>query len=195
MKNSLDIRIEKNDIISHRIPDEFHGFTILQLSDLHMDGFVDGGKKLGEIVSTLSYDLCVITGDFRFLTHGGYDRCIYLATQLVHSISCSYGVYAILGNHDFIEIVPGLEVEGITFLMNENKRIERNGRTIVLAGIDDSHMYGTDDLPKALSGVTKEEFVILLAHSPSIYPQASRMKVDCCLSGHSHGGQVCLPAG
>ncbi|MBN1294165.1 MAG: metallophosphoesterase [Candidatus Latescibacteria bacterium] len=195
VKNSLDIRIEKNDILSGRIPQKFHGFTILQLSDIHIDGYVDGGEKLCEIIRRLSYDLCVITGDFRYLTHGDYDRCVLLTKKLVRSISCRHGVVAILGNHDFIEIVPGIESEGVTFLINDNKRISREGQSIVLAGVDDSHMYGTDDLPKALSGISNHEFTILLAHSPSIYRKAASMKVDCCLSGHSHGGQVCLPGG
>ncbi len=62
-------------------------------------------------------------------------------------------------------------------------------------GVDDPHYYETDNLEKAMTGVSDDTFSILLAHSPEITRQAAYAGVDVYLCGHTHGGQICLPGG
>jgi predicted MPP superfamily phosphohydrolase len=102
----------------------------------------------------------------------------------------------ILGNHDFLEIVPTLERLGLRMLLNERVSIVRGSAEIVVAGVDDPHFYGTHDLARALGSVGKDRsFTVLLAHSPEIVADAEKMGVGLYLCGHTHGGQICLPGG
>jgi uncharacterized protein len=102
-------------------------------------------------------------------------------------------IYGVLGNHDTIRMVPGLEDMGIQMLLNENLSIERHNQRIYLAGIDDAHFYRVDNIEKAAIGVPCGDFSILLSHTPEVYQQASYADFNLLLSGHTHGGQICLP--
>jgi len=102
-------------------------------------------------------------------------------------------IYGVLGNHDTIRMVPGLEDMGIQMLLNENHAIERGNQRIYLAGIDDAHFYRVDNIEKAATGILLGNFSILLSHTPEVYQQASYADFSLLLSGHTHGGQICLP--
>jgi hypothetical protein len=102
-------------------------------------------------------------------------------------------VYAVLGNHDTILMVPALEEMGIRILLNECEPISRGADKIYLAGIDDAHYYRVDNIEKAASQIPHSDFSILLSHTPEIYRQAAHAGFDLLLSGHTHGGQICLP--
>ena len=102
-------------------------------------------------------------------------------------------IYGVLGNHDTIRMVPGLEDMGIRMLLNENHAIKRGDQQIYLAGIDDAHFYRVDNIEKAASGIPVGEFSILLSHTPEVYQQASYADFSLLLGGHTHGGQICLP--
>jgi predicted MPP superfamily phosphohydrolase len=101
-------------------------------------------------------------------------------------------IYGVLGNHDTIRMVPGLEDMGIQMLLNENQAIERDNQRIYLAGIDDAHYYRVDNIEKAATGIPFRNFSILLSHTPEVYQQASYADFSLLLSGHTHGGQICL---
>jgi predicted MPP superfamily phosphohydrolase len=92
-------------------------------------------------------------------------------------------------------MAPDLERMGVRILLNEHVEIEREGASIVLAGVDDAHFYRVDNLEKAATGVPEGAFSILLSHTPEIYRQAAHAGFDLMLSGHTHGGQICLPGG
>jgi uncharacterized protein len=190
-KNAENIKIRRHDIRSPQLPDSFDGFTILHLSDLHAD--MNGGamRRLIELLPTVSYDLCVLTGDYRGKTYGPYQGAIDgLARVRAHLRGPVYGV---LGNHDTIRMVPALEEIGMRMLLNESEAIERSGEHIHLVGIDDAHYYRVDNIEKAASSVPAAEFSILLSHTPEIYRQAAHAGFQVLLSGHTHGGQICLP--
>ena len=190
-KNAENIKIRRHDIRSPQLPDSFDGFTILHLSDLHAD--MNGGamRRLIELLPAVSYDLCVLTGDYRGKTYGPYQGAIDgLARVRAHLRGPVYGV---LGNHDTIRMVPALEEIGIRMLLNEAEAIERGGEQIHLVGIDDAHYYRVDNIEKAASSVPAAEFSILLSHTPEIYRQAAHAGFQLLLSGHTHGGQICLP--
>jgi predicted MPP superfamily phosphohydrolase len=194
-RNALDIRVEEQEVTFENLPGSFHGFTILQLSDVHTDGFTDDGESLLKTLNGLKYDLCVMTGDFRFQTYGEHERCVALLRRVVESISCSEGIVGILGNHDFVEMSPFLEAEGLVLLINEAVHIHRDNQSFLLAGTDDPHFYGTNDLERSLKGASHDEFTLLMTHSPELYKEAAKAKVDYYLCGHTHGGQICLPWG
>ncbi|MBI9113066.1 metallophosphoesterase [Maridesulfovibrio ferrireducens] len=192
-RNSLKFRTEKNTIELPELPSSFNGFKILHLSDIHIDGFTDNGAALISLVKSLKYDLCVLTGDYRFLTHNTYEKSSIGMERLIENIHCPQGIYAILGNHDFIEQVPALEKAGAKVLLNEHTLIEKKGEQLFLAGVDDPHFYGSHDLERALQSRHNKTTTILLSHSPELFAEAAQSDVDLYLCGHTHGGQICLP--
>jgi predicted MPP superfamily phosphohydrolase len=150
-------------------------------------------QHLTDIVHTIACDICVLTGDYRGKTFGSFEKCLALMRDLCTRIKLP--LYGILGNHDSIRMTPALEAMGIRMLFNEQEPITRDGATINLAGIDDAHFYRTDDIPKAAAAIPRDAFSILLAHTPESYRAAAAAGFDLMLSGHTHGGQLCLPGG
>jgi predicted MPP superfamily phosphohydrolase len=192
-RNTLAFDVRQIDVPLKRLPGVFDGYRILHLSDLHIDFMHDEGKTLVELLQGLSFDLCVITGDYRFHTSGIYQPVLNGMKQLLPALECKDGIVGILGNHDYLEIVPGLEGMGIRMLLNESLAIERDGERVWIAGVDDPHYYEVHDLNKAMQPIDDDETVVLLAHSPEILKEALQFSADYYLCGHTHGGQVCLP--
>jgi predicted MPP superfamily phosphohydrolase len=190
-RNAEDIKIRRHDFRSPELPGSFDGFTILHLSDLHAD--MNGGamRRLIELLPTVSYDLCVLTGDYRGKTYGPHQAAIEGLARVRANLQGP--VYGVLGNHDTIRMVPALEEIGIRMLLNESEVIGRGEEHIHLVGIDDAHYYRADNIEKAASSVPSGEFSILLSHTPEIYRQAAHAGFQLLLSGHTHGGQICLP--
>jgi predicted MPP superfamily phosphohydrolase len=194
-RNLVDYRYNEVDVSLKGLPKGFDGYRILHLSDLHIEGVGDKGKKLGSIISEIDCDLCVITGDYHFYGFGDYTETLTLMEQLVSSIRSRMGIIGILGNNDFIELIPGLESMGIRLLINEAIPLDMEMGRIWIAGVDDPHKYKTDDLSRAMEDVPVDSIKILLAHSPELVKDAARAGVDYYLCGHTHGGQICLPGG
>lgn len=190
-RNAAKIELRQHDVISQRVPKSFDGFVILQLSDLHIDMSEGALIRLAAMLPQIEYDLCVLTGDYRARTFGPYEPALLGMAQLCSAIKRP--IYAVLGNHDTIQMVPGLEDMGVRVLLNENYPVERNGQRIHIAGIDDAHYYRADNVEKAATGIPVDEFSILLSHTPEVYQQASYADFNLFLSGHTHGGQICLP--
>jgi len=192
-RNAARIEVRHNPIRSSRIPKAFDGFTILQLSDLHVDMNERAMERLAALLQDVDYDLCVLTGDYRAQTFGPYDAAL---AGMERICSClKKPVYGVLGNHDTICMVPGLEEMGVRMLLNECATIEHDNARIYLAGIDDAHFYRADNIEKAASAIPTDQLSILLSHTPEIYLQAAHADFDVLLSGHTHGGQICLPGG
>ena len=195
VRNALSYTIVEHEVPIPHLPSAFENFRILHLSDLHIEGMVDKGQSLTAALAPLQYDLCVLTGDYRFRTFGNYDKTLTLMHTLTSHIHAPYGISGILGNHDWLEMVPGLEQCGIRMLMNEAQPIEKGNDAIWLLGLDDVHFYETGDLNKAVKEAPENATRILLVHSPEIIPEAAQAGMDLYLCGHSHGGQICLPGG
>ncbi len=191
-QNFLDIQIVQNEVRIQGLPASFHGYKILHISDLH----IDIEPKLVEIIhdrlTRMTYDICVVTGDFRFKTSGDYQPAIDLTLEALRPIQKP--VYAILGNHDYIELVHPLETKGgMRFLLNQSVPLQKEGETIYLTGVDDPHLYKLADFDKALAGIPADATKILLAHAPEAYQSAITHQFDFMMCGHTHGGQICLP--
>lgn len=192
-KNCLEYRLEEVRVRLKGLPSAFQGFRILHLSDLHADGIPDTGVKLCSLLQGLDCDLCVITGDYRFDTYSEYLAAMTTTQKILSAVNSKCGVLGVLGNHDYIEFVPWLEKAGLRLLLNESVRIVKNGQSLLVAGVDDPHMYQCHDLEKALRDRNSREISLLLAHTPEIYKQAEKAGIDYSLCGHTHGGQICLP--
>jgi hypothetical protein len=192
-RNAAQIEVKQNYISSTRIPKAFDGYTILQLSDLHVDMSQDAMERLTTILQNINYDLCALTGDYRGKTFGPFHATLAGMSRVCAEIRKP--IYGVLGNHDTIRMLPGLEGMGIRMLLNECETIERDHQRIHLAGIDDAHFYRADNIEKAASEIPSGEFSILLSHTPEIYQPAALADFDLMLSGHTHGGQICLPGG
>jgi uncharacterized protein len=190
-KNAERIQIRHYDIVLPQLPTAFHGFTILQISDLHVDMNEGAMQRLAELLPGLAYDLCVLTGDYRGRTFGPFDATLEGLARLCTRIVAP--IFGVLGNHDTIRMVPGLEEMGVRMLLNEAEILVRGDEHIHLVGIDDAHYYRVDNIEKAASQLPGRGFSILLSHTPEIYRQAAHADFDLLLSGHTHGGQICLP--
>ncbi|MCG3160715.1 MAG: UDP-2,3-diacylglucosamine pyrophosphatase LpxG [Acidobacteria bacterium] len=185
------IEITHQRIVIEKLPAEFHGFRIVQLSDIHHSPFLDE-ERINEAVrraNDLQPDLVALTGDYISHSRDYIAGC----ARALGRLRARHGVFAVLGNHDHwtdgAMMRDALTEQGVRVLRNESERIEKNGSHIRLAGVDDM-MVRLDDLPKALEETIWSEARILLSHNPAIIREAARAGVDLVLSGHTHGGQI-----
>jgi predicted MPP superfamily phosphohydrolase len=187
------LTIEHHQIHLRRLPRALDGFRIVQLSDIHHSPFTSR-EQIERAVATanqLQPDIIALTGDYVSKERTYAAPC----AELLGNLRARHGVYAVLGNHDHWTdaalITDLFRAEGITVLVNQGMRFEKNGAAFWLAGVDDT-MVGLEDLPLALAGSSADEFKLLLAHNPIILRRAARAGVDLVLSGHTHGGQISL---
>jgi hypothetical protein len=187
------VAVRHNAIRSRRLPKAFDGYTLLHLSDLHVDMSDEITGNVARLVADCDYDVCVMTGDYRAATSGPHDVAVAGMGRIRNALRGP--AYGVLGNHDSAAMVPALEALGIRLLMNEGVDLERGGAHIRLAGVDDAHYFRMDNLEKVAAETPESTFSILLSHTPEIYRQVAHAGFDVMLSGHTHGGQICLPGG
>ncbi len=193
-KNFFDLRVVRMDLPVAGLPPRLEGLSVLHLSDTHYDLEPAIMDRLGEVVAKLEYDFCVHTGDFLNTCAMNPAECRSVHRGLRKHLSCD--PWCVLGNHDPIEMVPILESIGYRFLLNESTVLELRNTPVYLSGIDEGRFFGTADLEKAgRAGGPPEALPILLSHRPEFYAAAARHGFRLMLSGHTHGGQVCLPGG
>ena len=192
-RNTLRIGLREHEVKLPGLPAVFDGYTLLHISDPHVDMNGEIVDAMIEHVRALDYDLCVLTGDYRYRTFGPFEPALAAMARLRGHLKDP--VYAVLGNHDTIRMVPGLETMGIRVLLNESVALERDGAAIHLAGIDDAHYYQVDNIEKAAHDIPHEAVSILLSHTPEAYRNAAHAGFRLMLCGHTHGGQICLPGG
>ena len=185
-----------------RLPQEFDGFRIAQISDIHFGPFMgkDGVQRALDLVRPFKPDFVALTGDFvsHSLGHrhgpAGAHHAEPCADALVNYQEAP--LIAILGNHDHwnnAEIVASaLQERGIRLLRNSAFPLERGGRRLWIAGVDDP-LSSVANMDLTLRKVPAEEATILLAHEPDFVDYAARFPIDLQMSGHSHGGQVRVP--
>jgi uncharacterized protein len=190
-KNAERIEVRHNLVRRADLPLLFNGFTVLHISDMHVDISQGAMRGLVDLLDGMRYDICVLTGDYRGKTFGPFDAALEGMARVRSHLKGP--VYGVLGNHDTIRMVPELEEMGIRMLLNECETITRSNQRIHLAGIDDAHYYRVDNIEKAASAIPHDEFSILLSHTPEVYRQAAHADFNLMLCGHTHGGQICLP--
>lgn len=194
VRNALDIRLRHVDLDLPDLPAEFDGFTILHLSDLHVDARPAAMDAALVLAGAVSVDLCVLTGDYRWRVSGPFNQIMPAMRELARRVSARHGLYAVLGNHDSADMAEAFEDVGITLLLNETMSIHRDGAAMHVTGTDDVHYFYTDAARAALEQ-TPDGFKIALVHSPELADTAADNGFHLYLAGHTHGGQVCLPGG
>lgn len=182
------------DLFAPRLPPAFEGYTIIQVSDLHMSQRGRRERLLETLLRGLPpADLVAVTGD---LVHTPAGIAPFL--KLAEAFNAKDGVYAVWGNSEHkngirpYALARTLAENRITPLMNAHVLISRGGSQIVLAGVDDP-VNDKDDIGLALQDAPAGLFTLLLMHSPDSVAEAVLRGVDVVLSGHTHGGQVRLP--
>jgi predicted MPP superfamily phosphohydrolase len=176
------------------LPRALDGFTIVQVSDIHVGGIVRR-RFLDEMVqrcNALRPDLVAITGD---LVDGEVDA-LAPSIAALRELKGRYGSYFVSGNHEYYsgweEWAPALESMGIGVLRNRRVKIGDAGASFDLAGVDDWGRRGVDgyDLDRALAGRDSGRAGVLLCHQPVEPEAAFKRGIGLQLSGHTHGGQM-----
>jgi uncharacterized protein len=196
-------RVVRQQITLTRWPARLNGFTVCLLSDFHYDPYFSTHPLHAAVgmVNALRPDLIVLTGDFVSLPlFTKRDKKAAQAAepcaQVLKRMHAPYGMWAVLGNHDFYSdpefVTSALRTEGITVLVNQSAPIEANGARFWLSGLDDVLGHAAD-LRATLLDIPGGEATVLLAHEPDFADHTAHFPVDLQLSGHSHGGQVRVP--
>ena len=195
--------LNKTSVVCGRLPKQFDGFVVAQVSDLHNTEFGDGNGRVISLLTEASPDIIVITGDLIDSRRTDVEKALGFVNQVVKIAP----LYYVTGNHEsriesYPELKKGLDTAGVTVLDGKFAEIEKDGAKITLAGIDDPNFKAKsepqkfaeieDDSLKNMS-LSQEDFVILLAHRPEIFDVYAKHNVDFVFSGHAHGGQFRLP--
>jgi uncharacterized protein len=180
----------------HGLPRQFDGYTILQLTDLHISRLFPASwaRAVVERSNDLGVDLIAITGD---LIDGTLDAR-RADIEPLRDLKATDGVYVISGNHEYIfgysTWMAHFAALGLLSLENRHIVLDRAGSKLVLAGITDRASRRTGhpvrDLAAVLEGTPKGVPVILLDHQPSDARHAAKLGVALQLSGHTHGGLI-----
>ncbi|MBI2258510.1 MAG: metallophosphoesterase [Flavobacteriia bacterium] len=210
VKTAFDFKLHTIHYSNSKIPKSFDGFKIVQISDIHTGSLHNSHQleKAIEVILKQKADLIVFTGD---LVNNTSDEAIYFI-DILKSIKAPYGVFSILGNHDYGDYYnwPNEEEKRKDFeqmiqihksldwnlLRNESVIIKKDNEQFTLIGVENwganLHFKKYGDLSKALEGIDKESFQILLSHDPSHWNKEVLTKypsIDLTLSGHTHGFQ------
>jgi predicted MPP superfamily phosphohydrolase len=184
------------DLTLLRLAPEFRGYRLLQISDIHMDGWMTQARltAIVDMVNRLQPDLVAITGDF--VTYAPQRFVADLRVALAR-LAPADGTAVVLGNHDHRErpeLLRQLFHElGLLDLNNAVHTLRRGGACLHLAGVDDVRA-GAARLEEVLAQLPPTDCAILLAHEPDFADTAAASgRFDLQLSGHSHGGQIVLP--
>lgn len=190
-------RIVHVDVPLRNLPPQLHGFSIAQISDVHIGAsirktYVD---RIVDAVNALQPDLIALTGDFV----DGSVPDLAAHTAPLARLNAPHGAFFVTGNHEYYSGASAWTAEfrrlGLHVLLNEHAVITHNGSLLVVAGVTDysAHHFNPSqrsDPQAALAGAPLGASAkILLAHQPRSAAAAASAGFDLQLSGHTHGGQ------
>lgn len=176
------------------LPGIFEGFQIAHISDLHNAQFGKDNQKLLQLLADCQPDIIAITGDLVDSRRTDMETAVRFAEQAAEIAPCFY----VPGNHEArIPEYPRLEAAlleaGVTVLRNQAVPLEKDGRQITIAGVEDPAFSGTQAFSQALSDLASDAFTVLLSHRPEFFDLYVQQGFPLVLSGHAHGGQFRLP--
>lgn len=181
---------------SEKIPKNFDGFRITQVTDLHDATFGEKQSRLVEKVRATKPDAIFLTGDLVDSRRYDLENSLQAVAQFVDIAD----VYYVLGNHEVAlnltdEIYAALMDLGVHVLPNDAVAIERDGERIVIAGIEDPLMGQNVEMSieAARQQVGTDSFTMLLSHRPEQFAAYVDKEIDLVFTGHAHGGQIRLP--
>ncbi len=194
-RNAGDVRLRRIELPVKNLPTAFDGCRILFIADMHLDGVSGLAECIMRIADGIEYDICILGGDYSFGYNASDERMRHQVCEVVTFLVGKSRVFGVLGNHDEYQTAEMLNKLGVEMLLNENVCIEKNGEKIFLVGVDDDFFFQAAELDKAGATVPEGACKIILAHSPDLYKQAAQSGYSLYLTGHTHGGQICLPGG
>ncbi len=190
-------RVRHVDLPIAGLPAALHGFTIVQISDIHVGPTVKRPyvQRIVDAVNRLSADAVALTGD---LVDGRVEDLGKDVTPLV-GLRSRHGTFFVTGNHEYysgaLEWMALLSRLGLHVLNNEHIVLDHDGARLVMAGVADysAHHFVAghrSDPQRALTGAPIDAALrVLLAHQPRSASAAADAGFDVQLSGHTHGGQ------
>lgn len=203
------LKVTSYSLSYDRLPKEFDGFKIVQISDLHGAVFGENELKLLAKIESLEPDIIALTGDLVTYNCTEFDSVL----AFVKALADKYGVYYVPGNHELLmsdsarsELYAGLVRAGAHMLDNYKATVIKGGECIEIYGLwfnlryyggtdenGDNYVFTKDTAELLLGEPSKSTFKLLLTHSPN-YPEVySEWGADLALCGHIHGGLVRLP--
>lgn len=195
------VQIEGVSLSLPRLSPNFHGTRILQVSDIHMGGWMNSERlrHAADLIAAEHPDLLLFTGDF-LMGHGfdeSTERQLQELLDILTPLAKSIPSFAVLGNHDYWTNADAvrdmLKQSGIADLTNSMFTISNGGRYLHLCGVDDI-WEGDVRLDELVSRLPRDGSAILLAHEPDFADESAKTgRFDLQVSGHSHGGQVVIP--
>lgn len=186
------LRVTRLEYENPKIPKEFDGYKIVQISDLHCAVFGKEQSKLIEAIEKENPDLIVITGDMFDKKRWNYDSI----QKLLEGIADIAPIYAVTGNNEYdnsdmyVILMNLYEKYGVTLLQDEYVEIQKDNSRIFLYGI--YYRYYVTQQNFTLQG-EHNQFNIVLYHDPSQFDKLRKNSFDFILTGHTHGGIVRLP--
>lgn len=189
--------VKRVEVQLPKLPKRLDGFTIAQLSDIHL-GAMRGGDWWQQVVqrtNALGADLIAITGDLADAT----PQQLVSELKVMRELKAPLGVFFVTGNHEYFgdlkAWLTALREMNIQVLHNQRHRVEKDGAAFDLLGIDDHEgsRFAPDqgaDVAKAVAQRDPQLASVLLAHQPKAIDEAAQHKVGLVLAGHTHGGQI-----
>lgn len=183
-------RVVKYDFTHRDVPEAFEGFRIAFISDLHYKSLLKE-KGLNDLIRLLiaqRADVLLMGGDYQ-------EGCEYVAPLFaaLSKVKTPMGTYGVMGNNDYErcydEIVRTMRNSGMHVLEHQVDTLRKDGQQILIAGVRNPFDLANNGESPTL-GLSPQDFVILLTHTPDYIEDVSVANTDLALAGHTHGGQV-----
>jgi len=194
----LNYQVLRVDLPISNLPAALDGMTIVQLSDIHMSGYMPRAqvRRAVDMANDLGANLAVVTGDFITGAGDPLEECV----EEIRRLSAPLGIYGCNGNHEIYADAEDRAQDlftqlGMKLLRHENALLTFNGTQLNLIGVD----YQRERAPggrkvSALTGIEslirKDLPNILLSHNPNSFNRAAELGIELSLAGHTHGGQI-----
>lgn len=193
---NVTVKVTEITVSSKEIPDEFSGFRIAHVSDLHNAEFGKGNEGLLAMIEEAIPDIIVVTGDLIDSRNPRVD----VGADFLNSAAEIAPVYYVRGNHEmriteeYEELVSKITSGNVFVLADEAVTLERDGAAISLIGMDE-YIYDSPELLPALKELCDggEDYTVVLSHKPDFYGDYAESGADLVFCGHAHGGQFILP--
>ena len=172
-----------------RLHEEFEGYRILQISDLHIGRRLPE-RKFFETIRNIEADIAILTGDI--VHHPKYkEQAKQFLTKFVSQVSFTDGIIGIRGNHEGKLDEDEILSNSVNWLINSSVKIKRNSSCLNFVRLD-QRRYSTTDLTTALAEIDNSYPIIIAAHLPSTALLLNHVP-SLVIAGHTHAGQIRIP--
>jgi predicted MPP superfamily phosphohydrolase len=194
----LNYQVHRIEIPMANLPPALDGMTILQISDIHLSGYMTRSavRRAVDMANELRADLAVVTGDFITGSSDPIADCI----DEVRRLHAPLGVWGCNGNHEIYAKAEDAAQElfaqaGMKLLRQENAQLTFRGAQFNLIGVDyqrerNNNGHRTQMLANLDLLVRQDMPNILLSHNPNTFNRAAELGIELSLAGHTHGGQI-----